>query len=131
MALERTDPEKHSAEAASSASARIIERAHESVVQVRTAGRGAGAGVILEAGGFVLTNHHVVAGSRRGRKVRVILHDGRSFDAEVVKRSQSLDLTLLRIPDGPGYLPAAPFGDSDKLRVGELVYAIGHPWGRV
>jgi serine protease Do len=117
------------AETASSASAEVIEHSHESVVQVRSWGRGTGAGVIWDEDGLVLTNHHVVSGGRRGARVRVVLHDGRTFDAETVKRDRDLDLALLRIKDGD--LPAAPVGDSDALRVGELVYAIGHPWGRL
>src|SRR5215212_10505024 len=131
MALESTDPVEPSAEAASSASARMVERAHESVVQVRSGGRGAGAGVIWDADGLVLTNHHVLARRRRGRNIRVTLHDGRTFDAEVAKRGRSLDLALLRIKDDPGDLSNTPVGDSDELRVGELVYTIGHPWGRL
>src|SRR5215218_8699262 len=102
------------AETASSASAGMIEHSRESVVQVRVWGRGTGAGVIWEKSGLVLTNHHVVSGGRRGARVQVVLHDGRA---------------LLRIEDGD--LPAAPIGDSDALRVGELVYAIGHPWGHL
>lgn len=113
--------------AASSASARMIEGAQESVVQVR--GRGVGAGVIWTPDGLVMTNHHVVSGRRRGRRVEVVLKDGRTLSAEVVKRGRSLDLALLRVIDGPGDLPAAPVGDSEALRVGELVFAIGHPWG--
>src|SRR5919199_1369280 len=131
MALESIDPVKPSAEAASSASAQMIERTHKSVVQVRSGSRGDGAGVVWDKDGFVLTNYHVVAGRRRGRKVQVILQDGRTFDAEVVKRGQSLDLALLQLWGSPGDLPTAPVGDSDKLRVGELVFAIGHPWGRL
>ncbi len=131
MASEFTDPVEPSAEAASSASARMIESARESVVQVRSRGRGAGAGVIWDAGGLVLTNHPVVVGRRGGREIQVVLNDGRAFDAEVVKRGRNLDLALLRIKGGPGELPAAPVGDSDELRVGELVFAIGHPWGRL
>jgi serine protease Do len=117
------------AETASSASAGMIERSLESAVQVRVWGRGTGAGVIWEKSGLVLTNHHVVSGGRRGARVQVVLHDGRAFDAEVVKRGRNLDLALLRIGDGD--LSAAPIGDSDALRVGELVYAIGHPWGHL
>jgi serine protease Do len=128
MALKPVDS---SAEAASSASAEMIGRAHESVVQVRSWGRATGAGVIWDEDGLVLTNHHVVAGRRRGATVQVVLHDGRTFDAEAVKRYRDLDLALLRIKDAPSDLLAAPVGDSDALRVGELVYAIGHPWGRL
>ena len=115
---------------ASSASAEVVGRAQGSVVQVRALGRGIGAGVIWAKQGLVLTNHHVVAG-RRGPKTSVVVRDGREFDAEVVKRDADLDLALLRIEGAPDDLPAAPVGDSDALRVGQLVYAIGHPWGRL
>src|SRR5215210_6391675 len=111
------------------AGARMIEDAQRSVVQVRSGGRGIGAGVVWRPDGLVLTNHHVVAGGRRG--VKVALHDGRTFDAAMVKNSRSLDLALLRLSGDDLDLPAAPVGDSDALRVGELVYAIGHPWGSV
>ena len=111
------------------AGAQMIERAQRSVVQVRSGGRGIGAGVIWDPDGLVMTNHHVVAGGRRN--VTVALHDGRTFDAKMVKSSGSLDLALLRLSGETTNLPAAPIGDSDALRVGELVYAIGHPWGSV
>jgi serine protease Do len=126
MALESVEA---SAEVISSASAEMIGRAHEGVVRVQSWGRGTGAGVIWDD--LVLTNHHVVAGGRRGAKVRVVLHDDWTFDAEVVKRSQNLDLALLRLKNAPGDLPDIPVGNSGALRVGELVYAIGHPWGRL
>jgi serine protease Do len=119
-----------SSERASAASAEIVGRAHESVVQVRARGRGAGAGVIWDQKGLVLTNQHVLAGRRSASKTSVVLLDGREFDAEVVKRGRDLDLALLRVETGSA-LPAAPVGDSDALRVGQLVYAIGHPWGRL
>jgi serine protease Do len=130
MALESANPGRPSAEVTSWASAQVFERASESVVQVRSGGsRGVGAGVIWDKNGLVLTNYHVVARGRRGGKVRVVLRDGRRFDAEVVKRGRSLDLALLRLRDSPGELPTVSFGDSDTLRVGELVFAVGHPWG--
>ena len=130
MALEATGGGAPSAaEAASSAGARMVERAQRSVVRLQSRGRGAGAGVIWDKEGLVLTNHHVVAGGRRAGRVRVTLQDDRTFEAEVVERGRDLDLALVRIKDGPDDLPVAPVGDSDKLRVGELVYAIGHPWG--
>jgi serine protease Do len=112
------------------AGTRMIEDAQRSVVQVRSNGRGLGAGVIWPGDGLVMTNHHVVAGGRRSN-VRVALSDGRTLDAEVVKTGRNLDLALLGLNGDHGDPPAAPVGDSDALRVGELVYAIGHPWGRV
>jgi serine protease Do len=114
------------------AGTRMIEEAQKSVVQVRKGGRGIGAGVIWPGDSLILTNHHVVAGGRRRRgNIRVSLRDGRTLDAEVLKSDRSLDLALLRLGGEQGDLPAAPVGDSDALRVGELVYAIGHPWGSV
>jgi serine protease Do len=116
---------------ASAASAEMVGRAQESVVQVRARGRAVGAGVIWAKEGLVLTNHHVVAGGRSGAKPAVVLRNGREFGAEVVKRGRDLDLALLRVKGGAGDLAAAPVGDSEALRAGQLVYAIGHPWGRL
>lgn len=113
------------------AGTRMIEDAQRSVVQVRSKGRGIGAGVVWPGDGLVLTNYHVIAGRRRRSNVVVALHDGRMLDAHVVKSDRSLDLALLRLEGDYGDLPATPIGDSDALRVGELVYAIGHPWGSV
>src|SRR5215210_6666070 len=131
--------EKESAaRAASSAGAEMVEEARRSVVEVRSGGRGSGAGVIWPGEALVLTSNHVVsAGRRRRGGARVVLHDGRVLEAEVVKRSRPLDLALLRLRGEGGELPsprvgdsdALRVGDSDALRVGELVYAIGHPWG--
>jgi serine protease Do len=115
--------------------AAMIEAVLPGVVQVsrdthrRGPQGGAGAGFIWSPDGSVVTNHHVVAGS--GGKVEVILTDERSFDAEVVGSSRRLDLAMLRLRDAPAEdLPTPPVGDSDALRVGELVFAVGHPWGR-
>ena len=117
-----------SAETVAASGARMIEEAQKSVVQVRSGRRGAGAGVIWDAEGLVLTNDHVVGGRRAG--IRVVLQDGRAFDAEALGRDRDLDLALLRLRDTPADLPTPRVGDSDALRVGELVYAVGHPWGR-
>src|ERR687894_352358 len=123
--------EESVARAASSAVVEMVEEARRGVVEVRSGGRGSGAGVIWPGEGLVLTNNHVVAwgGRRRRGGVRVTLQDGRALEAEVVKRSRGLDLALLRLRGDTGGLPAVPVGDSDALRVGELVFAIGHPWG--
>ena len=117
------------ARAASSALAEMVEEARRGVVEVSTGGRGTGAGVIWPGEGLVLTNNHVVVwGQRRRDGVRVTLRDGRALGAEVVKRSRGLDLALLRLRGETGGLSAFPVGNSDALRVGELVFAIGHPW---
>lgn len=87
--------------------------------------RGAGSGFIVDAGGFVVTNAHVVDGTE---EVLVQLHDEREFSARVVGKDDKLDLALLQI-EGAGPLPAVTLGDSGALRVGEHVLAVGNPFG--
>lgn len=119
--------------AASLAGANLVDGVRDSVVEIRSGRRGAGAGVIWPGDGLVLTNHHVVSGGRRGRPpetaVSVALRDGRTFEAGIARQSRSLDLALLRLRGDADRPPAVVLGDSDALRVGELVYAVGHPWG--
>jgi S1-C subfamily serine protease len=67
-----------------SSAVRMIEDVQRSVVQVRSSGRGIGAGVLWPGDGLVLTNHHVISGRRRRGNIRVALHDGRTLDADVV-----------------------------------------------
>lgn len=126
MSLESVNPLEGAGTAA------MIEAVLPGVVQVRSRKnrrRGAGAGFLWSPDGSVMTNHHVLAGS--GEEVEVILTDDRSFDAEVVGSSRRLDLAMLRLRDAPAEdLLTPPVGDSDALRVGELVFAVGHPWGR-
>lgn len=114
-------------EVVSSVVVQMIDQVRPGVVQVRSGRRGGGAGVIWRANGGILTNYHVVAGDRT--PVQVILADGHALDAKVVNSNPSLDLALLEVAASD--LPAAPVGDSSRLRVGELVFAIGHPWGQV
>ncbi len=73
-----------------------------------------------------MIDHHVVGTCD---DPMVLLTDGRAFDAELVRRSRRLDLVMLHLP--MENLFALPIGDSDSLRVGELVFAVGHVWGRV
>lgn len=83
-----------------------------------------GSGVIIDKEGFIATNNHVIEGAER---IRVLLGDKREYDAEVIGVDESTDLALLRIrPTGP--LPSLAFGNSDSLRVGEWVLAVGNPF---
>jgi serine protease Do len=110
----------------SSGLAEMIEQAQASVVQVRRGDRGAGTGVIWQAKGGIITNHHVIA--HAGSKILVELRDGRTLEAQIVDSDPTLDVALLNVQADD--LTAVPFADSSKLRVGELVFAIGNPWGQ-
>jgi serine protease Do len=103
----------------------IAEQLRRSTVLVQSGGRGAGSGVIWSPEGAVITNAHVVLGSR----IEVQLWDGREFDAAIVSRDTARDLAELRI--AATALPAATAADSSKLRPGELAIAIGNPLGFV
>ncbi len=87
--------------------------------------RGAGSGFIVSADGLVVTNNHVVEGAR---EIVVTLADREEYAATVVGRDPKTDLALLKIAPRKE-LPAVPLGDSDTLRVGEWVVAIGNPFG--
>lgn len=89
--------------------------------------QGAGSGVIFAPDGYILTNSHVVDGARQ---VTVTLADGHDVRGEVVGQDPDTDVAVVRIsaPDGVR-LQAAKFGDSDRLKVGQLVVAIGSPVG--
>lgn len=85
-----------------------------------------GSGVIVRSDGTILTNNHVVKG---GQNIVVVLADKREFKAKVLLADPRTDLAVLKI-DGKGErFPTIPFGDSDKLSVGDLVLAIGDPFG--
>jgi len=84
-----------------------------------------GSGVVVDAEqGYVLTNNHVIAGATH---ISVTLADGRSFAAEVIGTDPDTDLAMIRIP--PDNLRALPLADSNQLRVGDFVVAVGNPFG--
>jgi serine protease Do len=89
--------------------------------------QGAGSGFIIDRAGYILTNHHVIDGAQR---ITVTLADGRAFRAQVVGTDPAIDVALVKIAGSPD-LPEAPLGNSDELRVGEWVCAIGNPLGYV
>ena len=83
-----------------------------------------GSGVIVSGKGYILTNNHVIEGAA---DIQVALRDGRSIEATLVGTDSDTDLAVLKI--GMQDLPAITFGSSDKLRVGDVVLAIGNPFG--
>jgi serine protease Do len=89
--------------------------------------QGSGSGFVIDRDGFILTNFHVIDGAER---IRVTLADGRAFRGEVVGTDPAIDVALIRIA-GAENLQPAPMGNSDQLRVGEWVCAIGNPLGYV
>jgi len=108
---------------------RVLLPADESLALRGSESRGAtdteiGSGVIVAADGVIVTNNHVVDEADR---IEVTLADGRRFVANLVGADEKRDLAVLRIDAGE--LPAATWGDSDSLEVGEMVWAIGNPYG--
>ena len=85
-----------------------------------------GSGVIVDASGLIVTNNHVIRG---GTDIRVVLADKREFEAKVLLADERSDLAVLKIDVGEEELAALQFGDSDNLEVGDLVLAIGNPFG--
>ena len=86
---------------------------------------GVGSGVIVDGKGFILTNNHVVDDAQ---KLRITLKDGNVFNGVVVGTDEVTDLAVVRV-DSKEALPFARLGDSDQLKIGEIVIAIGNPFG--
>ena len=84
-----------------------------------------GSGFIINPEGYILTNNHVVAGADQ---ITVVLEKGRQFQAKVVGHDKETDIALIKIEPNGKSLRTAPLGDSDALRVGEWVLAIGNPF---
>jgi Do/DeqQ family serine protease len=88
--------------------------------------RSLGSGVIIDASGLVVTNNHVIANAEQ---IKVTLGDKREFEVEAVLKDARTDLAILRIKDGKEKFPFLEFGNSDELQVGDVVLAIGNPFG--
>jgi len=88
--------------------------------------RSLGSGVIVDAGGLIVTNNHVIEGAD---EVKVSLADKREFEASLVLKDPRTDLAILQIKDGRERFPVLEFADSDALQVGDVVLAIGNPFG--
>lgn len=85
-----------------------------------------GSGVIVRPDGIIVTNNHVIEGAQ---SLKVVLSDRREFDAEVILADPHVDLAVLRIRVGGERLPTLPFADTHRTEVGDLVLAIGNPFG--
>ena len=116
-------PDEEAFDAYSQAVMRVAERLSPSVASLRARG-GGGSAVAITPDGFLLTSAHVV---QRSRNVRASFTDGRELMAEIIGSDPLSDLAVLRTSDDS--LHAAALGDAEKLRVGQLVVAIGNPHG--
>jgi len=85
-----------------------------------------GSGVVVRSDGVVVTNHHVIEDAS---EITVVLSDRREFDADVLLQDARTDIAVLKIDPGPESMAALEFADSDELEVGDLVIAIGNPFG--
>lgn len=118
--------------------ARLAEQLRPAVVQIRVAGpqarlslgsrqprRTQGSGFLISRDGYIITAQHVVG---EGSQVEVVLADGKRLHGQVLGRDRRIDLALIKV-EGASDLPFLPLGDSDRLKLGELVMALGSPFG--
>jgi serine protease Do len=125
--------------------ARLTDAVVPSVVSINTAGirterlqdiygrtqlrnsptQGEGSGIIVTKEGHVITNHHVIAGQQ---KIQITLHGGKTFPATLIGEDQLLDIAVLKINATEEFVPLK-LGDSSQVRVGQMVFAVGNPFG--
>ncbi|HVZ00941.1 MAG TPA: trypsin-like peptidase domain-containing protein [Dongiaceae bacterium] len=127
MPLDSLEPSEETLDPYSARVSHAFETVGPAVVHIlaqNQRGGGTGSGVIFAPDGYLLTNSHVVSGAA---KLSGSLSDGRSFDATLIGDDPATDLAVLRLQGSD--FPHAEFGSSGKLRVGQLVVAIGNPLG--
>ncbi|MDQ1037168.1 putative serine protease PepD [Streptomyces sp. V3I8] len=107
----------------------VAEAVSPSIVEISAtsnAGSSTGSGVVVTTGGEIITNNHVISGASQ---IKVQLHNGKSYTASVVGTDSKKDLALIELKDAPSGLTPATLGDSDAVKVGDEVVAIGSPEG--
>ncbi len=92
-------------------------------------GSGTGSGEIIKAGGYIMTNNHVIAIAANGGHVQVLYSDGRTSDATIVGRDPKTDVAVIKASDSAAGLPLIATGSSENLKVGQAVVALGAPLG--
>ncbi|WP_455475233.1 DegQ family serine endoprotease [Bartonella sp. B17] len=85
-----------------------------------------GSGVIVDTRGLIVTNYHVI---KNANEIKVALSDGREFESEIMLKDEATDIAVLKISANDVEFPALPLGNSDAVEVGDLVLAIGNPFG--
>lgn len=126
-AADVTDSEDGLLDAYSAAVVRTVDLAAPAVVKIDASPRGGGSGFFFTPDGLLLTNSHVIQGVPHPR---VTLLDGRTATADLVGDDPETDLAVLRVGlEGSGAAPCLPFGDSGRLKPGQVVVAIGNPYG--
>ena len=103
----------------------FFERFFDQMPQGDTPSKSLGSGFIIDKEGYIITNNHVIEGAD---EIRVKLSDKEEFEATIVGKDKKTDIALIKIAPPPG-LPVVTLGDSDSLKVGEWVMAIGNPFG--
>ena len=129
--LDGPTPDADSAAAPEGAVEQIAQRTLPSVVQIRvTAGQqaGAGSGMVLSPDGLILTNNHVISMAVGGGTVNVLFQDGRITPAKIIGRNKTFDIAVVQAVNVSGLQPIK-LGNSDAVRVGQSVVAIGSPLG--
>jgi serine protease Do len=108
----------------------VVERVQRSLVVLHNGREGIGAGIVWRQDGLIVTNQHVVAhkSSRRRPELSATLADGTELPVQIVAHDLEIDLALLRVD--AEHLSQALVADSHNLRIGQLVLAIGNPWGQ-
>lgn len=101
------------------------ERSPEQAPQTRRTSS-LGSGFVVDAEGYVVTNNHVIA---EADEIQVVFSDEKSYEAELIGKDSKTDLALLKIKDSEGPFPSVEFADSDDVRVGDWMIAIGNPFG--